>query len=341
MGAARGRPGGGGGSCLGVGRPGWGALQRPTARPWGLRPGPANHWLWPRGVWAWGPVPNPTARGLASWLCALWGRQEGAPGRCLFPGCVASGVWRSPTHDRPSLGRATGPATHRLLVRCPGVGSRYPWHLLPCRGSSFVVRASRVCGTPWPLLLGTGAYAVVVASGMLMWRASWPRVDAPRLIRSSSSRCSGRLPCRRGSFPQPGRLRGARRGWPRTGVIVPAAGPCRGRGAGLAPRRTRSGPRDGVFPGGFLRLRSWAACAAVVWCVWTRSLTRPVSCTMRLSTGDSAGAPGLFRVDADTSPFGSEDAMPGSRACVPVRALFGRVGRAGHPGAFWCASPFL
>ena len=45
-------------------------------------------------------------------------------------------------------------------------------------------------------------------------------------------------------------------------------------------------------------------------------------------------------MDADTSPCGSEDATPGSRACVRARALLGRVGRAGLPGAFWCASPF-
>ena len=138
-----------------------------------------------------------------------------------------------------------------------------------------------------------------------------------------------------------GRLRGARVGRPRTGLIVPAAGPRKGRGAGLTPRRTRLGPRDGVVPGGSLQLQSWAACATVVWLVWTRSLTRPVSRTVRHSTGDSAGAPGLFHLDADTSPFGSEDATPGSRACVPVLALVGRIGRAGLPGAFWCASPFL
>ena len=35
-------------------------------------------------------------------------------------------------------------------------------------------------------------------------------------------------------------------------------------GALGSPRRTRSGPRDGVVPGGSLRRRSWAACAAVV-----------------------------------------------------------------------------
>ena len=138
-----------------------------------------------------------------------------------------------------------------------------------------------------------------------------------------------------------GWLRGAGGGRPRTGLFVPAAGPCQGKGAGRAPRRTRSGPRDGVVPGGYVRLRSWAACAAVVRRVWTRSLTRPVYRTVRLATGDSASAPGLLRVDAHTAPFGSEDATPGSRACVRVRALPGRVGQAGLPGAFWCASPFL
>ena len=78
----------------------------------------------------------------------------------------------------------------------------------------------------------------------------------------------------------------------------------------------------------------------MVWRVWTRSLTRPVSCTIRLSTGDSAGALWLFRVNADTALFGTEDATPGSRACVLVHALLGQVGRVGLLGAFWCASPF-
>ena len=48
--------------------------------PPGMRPGPTIHWLWVRGVRAWGPVTNPTACALASWLCALWGRHEGAWG---------------------------------------------------------------------------------------------------------------------------------------------------------------------------------------------------------------------------------------------------------------------
>ena len=68
---------------------------------------------------------------------------------------------------------------------------------------------------------------------------------------------------------------------------------------------------------------------------------RPVSRTVRRSTGDSVGAPGLFCVDADTPSCGSEDATPASRACVGVLALLGAVGRAGLRGAFWCASPYL
>ena len=40
---------GGGASCLGVGRPGLGALPPWTARPLGGLPGPTTHWLWVRG----------------------------------------------------------------------------------------------------------------------------------------------------------------------------------------------------------------------------------------------------------------------------------------------------
>ena len=51
---------GGGASCLGVGRPGSGALPRPTARPLGRLPGPTTHWLWVRGGCGRGdPSPTP------------------------------------------------------------------------------------------------------------------------------------------------------------------------------------------------------------------------------------------------------------------------------------------
>ena len=48
VGAARGRPGGGA-SCLGVGRPGLGALPPRSARRLGGLPGPTTHWLLVRG----------------------------------------------------------------------------------------------------------------------------------------------------------------------------------------------------------------------------------------------------------------------------------------------------
>ena len=77
------------------------------------------------GVWAWGPVTNPTARALASWLCALWGRHEGARGGRLLPGCGASGVRRSPSPDCPPSGRAAG-AHYPLAVGAGGRGRGDP-----------------------------------------------------------------------------------------------------------------------------------------------------------------------------------------------------------------------
>ena len=83
-------------------------------------------------------------------------------------------------------------------------GLAFSWHLFLCRGSVRVVRAARVCGTPWPLLLRTFPCALVVACGVPSLRASWPRLGAPRLVRSGRSWSSGRLSRRRGAFPQPG-----------------------------------------------------------------------------------------------------------------------------------------
>ena len=73
------------------------------------------------GLRAWGPVTNPTACALASWVCALWGRQGGARGGRLLPGCGASGVGRSPTADCPPSGRAAG-AHYPLAVGAGGCG---------------------------------------------------------------------------------------------------------------------------------------------------------------------------------------------------------------------------
>ena len=109
------------------------------------------------GVLAWGPVFSFTARALASWLCALWGRHEGARGGCLLPGCGASGVGRSPTPDSPPSGQAAeahyppaagargcgrgdpSPAPQRALLRAGfarcGGGTRAPGEGAPCLGA--------------------------------------------------------------------------------------------------------------------------------------------------------------------------------------------------------------
>ena len=113
-----------------MGRPGSGALPPPTARPLGGLPGPTTHWLWVRGgVWVWGPVTNPAARALSSWLCALWGRHEGAWGgaSCLGVGRPGSGALPAPTARR--LGGLPGPTTRWLWLRGgAGVGTRHQPH---------------------------------------------------------------------------------------------------------------------------------------------------------------------------------------------------------------------
>ena len=342
---------GGGASCPGVGRLGSGALPPPTTCPFGRAAG--AHY--PLAVGPGGAGVGTRHQPHSARSCEVALRAVGAARGC------------------------PGGAPHCLGVGRPGTGALPPPASQPFKraaGARFPLAVGAVCGHGGPAVLGTLSRAAVrrvlcalpwfaapggrcgLAPVLVPWLwlatclSGVPR--GPAFVRRSSSR-----PVALGApvgflvavvpSPTPGAhapgftgwLRGARGGRPRTGLIVPAAGPCRGKGAGRAPRRTRSGPRDGVVPGGSLRLRSWAVCAAVVWRVWTRSLTRPVSRTVNLATGDSAGAPGLFHVDADTAPFRSEDATPGSRACVRVRALLGQVGRAGLPGAFWCASPFI
>ena len=86
---------------------------------------------------AWGAPTNLTARALASWLCALWGRHEGAQGGRLLSRCGASGVWRSPTPDHPSFG-ACGRRSLPTRCGCGGCGrgdlSPIPQRALLCAG---------------------------------------------------------------------------------------------------------------------------------------------------------------------------------------------------------------
>ena len=113
---------GGGVSCLGVGRPGSGALPTPTARPLGGLPG-AHYQLavGARGGAGVGTRHQPhSARS-----CVLWGRLEVARAGRLLPGCEASGVGCSPTSDCPPSGRAAG-AHYPLAVGAGGCGRGDP-----------------------------------------------------------------------------------------------------------------------------------------------------------------------------------------------------------------------
>ena len=182
VGAARGRPGGrllpGCGAC-GVGRSP--TPDCPTL--WAGCRGPLPTGCGCGGVRAWGPVTNPTARTLASWLCALWGRHKGARGgaSCLGVARAGSGALPPPT-ARP-LGGLPGPTTHWLWVRGgAGVGTRHQPHsarscvlwgrhegarggrLLPGCGASGVGRSptpdcppsGRAAGAHYPLAVGAG-----------------------------------------------------------------------------------------------------------------------------------------------------------------------------------------
>ena len=177
------------------------------------------------GVRAWGPVTNPTARTLASWLCALWGRHEGARGGRLLPGCGASGVGRSPIPDSPPSGRAAGahyplavgaggrgrgdpsPTPQRALLRAGfarcGGGMRVPAGGASCLGVGRPGRGALPSPTARPLgrLPGCCACACPAWPG----RAGWPpgrvlvRLTFPLAFLASLFACSAPsglgLPC--------------------------------------------------------------------------------------------------------------------------------------------------
>ena len=128
-------------------------------------------------VRAWGPVTNPTARALASWLCALWGRHEGARGWRLLPGCGASGVGRSPTPDCPPSGRAAG-ARYPLAVGAGGCGRGDP-SPTPQRALLRAVGAASGCPGGAPLAW--------------LWGVRGPALSGPRLPALWAG-CRGPLP---------------------------------------------------------------------------------------------------------------------------------------------------
>ena len=195
---------GGGASCLGVGRPGSGALPTPTARPLGGLPGPTTYWLWVRGGAGVGTRHQPHS----SRSYVLWGRHEGARGGRLLPGCGAFRVGRSPTPDCPPSGRAAG-AHYPLAAGAggAGVGTRHQTHsarscvlwgrhegawggrLLPGHGASGVGRSptpdcppsGRAAGVHYPLAVPTGGFE----------RGDPSPTPQRALLRAGFARCGG------------------------------------------------------------------------------------------------------------------------------------------------------
>ena len=109
-------------------------------------------------------------------------------------GCVFVDVHRLP------VPRHSWPGVCGVWVGCYRAPAAVPWFVagcVPCPGLRY----------PWPSLLGICVCAVDMAGGVPLWRASWSRVGALRLVRSCRSRCSGRLSRRCGAFPHPGGLR--------------------------------------------------------------------------------------------------------------------------------------
>ena len=311
----------------------------------------------------------------ARWLCCLacvarrCGARTRPSGRLLFVagrGLVPSGrAHVHPDGDCFVAGRGwvrcrgrTRPSGRRLFRSRQGLGSLpgahtsiwttagIAWHLFACRGLLRVVRASRGCGNLWPLLLGTCRCALVVAGGVPLRRAL-----SPCMVHRASSGAVAlgshvRFPDDVVLFPSPaafgpgftGRLRGPGRSRPRTGLIVPAAGLCRGKGAGRAPRCKCSGPGDLAGPSGVglvLCALPWLACVDPV--IEASGFPYRPS-----SDGGLARCTGAVSCGRRHLPFqvrGRQAWVP--CVCVCVFALLGRVGRAGLPGAFWCASPSL
>ena len=159
------------------------------------------------GVCAWARV---SAAPRHSWL-GCWGVCVFVCALHLYPATSGWGVWCGCVCLGSGFGCA--PPLLALVLECVCVcvpaplvprhswlgcaawvsGLGVAWHPFLCRGSLRVVRAARVCGTWWPLSLGTCSCAVVLAGGMPLWRALWPRFGAPRLAQSGRFRCTGRL----------------------------------------------------------------------------------------------------------------------------------------------------
>ena len=124
-------------SCLRLGRPGSGALPAPTTRPFRRASGAHNPLALGAGGAGMGTRHQPRSARSHELDLRAAGAVRGRPGGAPFAWVWAVRTWAL-SQPQPLVlsGVRPGPASHWPWVRCP-------WHLLPCRGSSCVVRASR------------------------------------------------------------------------------------------------------------------------------------------------------------------------------------------------------
>ena len=279
-----------------------------------------------------------------SWLgCAAW---------------VCAGVRASPVPRHSSLGCALSVCVLglRFWLRSatPGWGLWCVGWLLPGTCSCAVVRCV-LCALPGFAAPG-GRCGLAPVLVPWLWPAAClsgvPR--GPSLVRRASSGpvalgAPVGFSCCRGAFPNPGGLRPRLYWVAARGTRRPAENRAHCACRWPPPRQGRWARSASYLFGAPRLVCPWGLPqASVLGCVrcgvlrvWTRSLTRPASRTVSLSTGDSAGAPGLFRVDADTTAFGSEDATPGSCACVRVRAFLAGSGGPASRARFGAPHLFL
>ena len=198
--------------------------------------------------------------------------------------------------------------------RCGLAPVRVPW-FRPAACLSGVPRGPAWCPAPRPVR----SLSVLPSAFPTLWCLSPPRgLGPPALLggcaghaeagRETGSLCLPRAPAKAGTL---GSLR-----------VIPVQGPAMGlslagpSGAGLGLRALR-----------------WLACVDPV----TDASGFPYRPSFDGGLGRCTGAVSCGRQHL---PCGSEDATPGSRACVRVLVLPCRVREAGLLGAFWCASPF-
>ena len=198
-------------SCLPVGHP-WSASQaRPTARPWGMRPGPATHWLWvrcagfgPGCLWHLLSCRGSSCVVRTSQVCGT--RRLSLLGTCPCAVVVAGGVplWlaSSPRAGAPRLVRSGRSQCSGRLSRRSGAslhpgGCRPRLYWAAARGTLRPAENRALCARHWPLpRQGRWALSASYPFRAPRWGCLWPVPPASVLgcVRCGGLACVDRVP---------------------------------------------------------------------------------------------------------------------------------------------------